>query len=129
MGNYSKQREEIIKIIEHMNSISNAEEIYFKVKQKDSSINRSTVYRNLNRFVKSGILIQIPIINGPDRYFYNKFGKDYGFVICEKCGKIHEFICDFDMSTFEKNVFDRTGTSILKNGMLIKGVCDECILK
>ena len=129
MGNYSKQKEEIIKIIEQMDSIPNAEEIYLKVKQKDSTIGRSTVYRNLNRFVESGILIQIPISNGADRYFCKKSDENYGFVVCEKCGRIHEFVCDFDLSIFEKKVYDQTGTSISKSTILINCICDECALK
>lgn len=129
MGNYSKQRQEIIKIIEQMDKFPTAEEIYYKIKQNDSTISKSTVYRNLNYFVKNRNLLQIPISNGADKYFYNYSGKDYGFVICEKCEKIHEFICNFDINLLEKNIIIQTGTSIIKSGMIFKGVCGECALK
>ena len=126
MGNYSKQRKEIINIIAQMSNIPNAEEIYLKVKQNDSSISRSTVYRNLIYFVNSGLLIQIPIPGGTDRYFYKKDEKNYCFVICKECGKIQEFICDFDISDFQKSILRQTGTSIFKNEILLKGVCEKC---
>ena len=126
MGNYSKQRKEIINIIAQMSNIPNAEEIYFEVKKKNSSISRSTVYRNLIYFVNSGLLIQIPIPGGTNRYFYKKDERDYGFVICKYCGIIQDFICDFNISDFQKNIFKQTGTSILKNEIIVKGVCEKC---
>lgn len=129
MGNYSKQREKIIKIIAQMSNIPNAEEIYCKVKEEDSAISRSTVYRNLIYFVKSGLLIQIPISSGTDRYFYKLDDNNYGFVVCKECGKIQEFICDFDISDFQKNILKQTSTSVFKNEMLLKGVCKDCKLK
>ena len=129
MGNYTKQKKIILEVIAQMNKISNAEEIYQEVKKIDSKINPSTVYRNLKCFVEDEILIHIPILNGPDKYYYKSSNKDYGFTICVKCGKIQEFICDFDLSDLEKNIFKQTGTSIMKREMLIKGVCDKCILK
>ena len=128
MGNYSKQREKILYVIEQMNSIPTAEEICIEVKKEDSKISQSTVYRYLNYLVRNEIMIQIPILNGPDRYFYNKLNKNYGFTICNQCGKIQEFVCDFDLSDFEKNIFKKTGTSIKKKEMLIKGICEDCIL-
>ena len=129
MGNYSRQREEIIRIIRQMSKVPSAEEIYFKAKKEDPAISKSTVYRNLIYFVKHGILIPIPCLNGPDRYFYKNDNKNYGFVICEKCGKIQEFVCDFDMTSFQENLFKQIGTTILKKEMLLKCICEECKLK
>ena len=126
MGNYSRQREEIIRIIRQMKNIPNAEEIYFKAKKEDPAISKSTVYRNLIYFVKNGTLIQVPISNEPDRYFYKPFDKNYGFVKCEKCGNLQEFVCDFDMLPLQKNILDQTGAVILKREMVLKGICKDC---
>lgn len=129
MGNYSKQRQKIIDIIEQMNKVPTAEEIYYKVIQFDATISKSTVYRNLSFLEKNRNLIKIPILDGPDRYFYKKDDSDYGFVICQKCGKIQEFLIDFDWSIFQDNISKQTGARVLKEDMLIKGICEECILK
>ena len=61
MKNYSRQREEIIRIIKKLGNHPIAEQIYFTVKQEDTSISRSTVYRNLNDLVKNNVLLKIPV--------------------------------------------------------------------
>ena len=57
--NYSRQREEIIKVIKNSYDHPTAEEIYMTVKAKDPAVSRSTVYRNLGLLVESNIIKQI----------------------------------------------------------------------
>lgn len=124
MENYSKQREEIIKIIENLYNYPTAEEIYFLAKQKDPAISRSTVYRNLNSFLKKGIVTRIAISNGPDRFEYTENRKKHGYAFCTKCRKISEF--DYDFENMKKDILGQTGIEIFHDGMVVKGICDSC---
>ena len=90
MKNYSRQREEIIKMIKKLGNHPMAEQIYFAVKQEDPSISRSTVYRNLNDLVMNNVLLKIPMNYGNDRYECFDEKKAHGHIICSKCGKIHK---------------------------------------
>ena len=126
MKNYSKQREEIIGIIKEMYSHPTAEEIYFLTKQKDPAVSRSTVYRNLGVLVEKGMVTQIAVSNGPDRYDYIKEREKHGHAVCAKCGKVIDFFYDFDMELVRKSVLEQTGVEISGDGMVIKGICNSC---
>lgn len=126
MGNYSKQREEIIGIIQELYNHPTAEEIYFLTKQKDPAVSRSTVYRNLGVLVKKGIVNQIAISNGPDRYDYIKNREHHGHIVCSKCGKMYDFSYDFDIQKLKGNIEEQTGVIISEDGIVIKGICNSC---
>ena len=55
MGNYSKQREEIINILKESYSHPTAEEVYLLAKEKNPNISLGTVYRNLKLLTEEGI--------------------------------------------------------------------------
>ena len=126
MKNYSKQREEIIAIIKELYTHPTAEEIYFLTKQKDPAVSRSTVYRNLSMLVKKGIVTQIAVSNGPDRYDYIKNREKHGHAICTECGKMYDFSYNFNIEKVKKSIFDQTGIEILNDGIVIKGICSSC---
>ena len=124
MGNYSKQREEIIGIIKELYNHPTAEEIYFLTKKKDPAVSRSTVYRNLGRLVENGTVTQIAVSNGPDRYDYTEGRKPHGHVVCAKCGMIHDF--SYNIEEMKNHILDETGIEISIDGTVIKGVCSSC---
>ena len=68
MENYSKQREEIIEVLENSKNHTTAEEIYLKLKEGLSTSSRSTIYRNLALLVNKKIILKISMPIGPDRY-------------------------------------------------------------
>ena len=117
MENYSKQREEIIDIMKELYNHPTAEEIYFLVKQKDPAISRSTVYRNLKFLSDKGVVTQISVSNGPDRYDYIEERKKHGHVICTKCGRLYDFNYDLDIEKVKQNIFSQTGVEILNDGI------------
>ena len=124
MKNYSKQREEIIEIIKELYNHPTAEEIYFLTKQKDSSVSRSTVYLNVWDLVQNGMVTQIAVSNGPDRYDYIQNRTKHGHVVCEKCGRLCDF--DYDFEKMKKEISKQTNMEILQDGIVIKGVCYSC---
>lgn len=126
MKNYSKQREEIIEMIKNLYNHPTAEEIYFLTKQKDSAVSRSTVYRNLNVLVEQGMVTQIAVSNGPDRYDYRKNREEHGHVVCTKCGKICDFQYNFDTTELKNRIEKQTGIEISEDGIVIKGICNSC---
>ena len=126
MKNYSKQREEIIGIIKELYNHPTAEEIYFLTKQKDSSVSRSTVYRNLNVLVQEGIVTQIAVSNGPDRYDYIQNREKHGHAICDKCAKVYDFLYVFNLKEMKNSITKQTGVDVWDDGIVIKGICDSC---
>ena len=124
MKNYSRQREEIINVIKELNNHPTAEEIYFLAKQRDSAISRSTVYRNLNEFVKKQIITQISISNGPDRYDYIEGKQKHPYIVCSKCGQVYDFY--YDINEIKKAIYEKTRVEIFDDGIVMKGICESC---
>ena len=124
MKNYSRQREEIIKVVKDLYTHPTAEDIYMIVKAKDPSISRSTVYRNLGGLVDDGQINKIAMAVGPDRYDYHR--EAHNHAICVKCGKVIDFDYDFNINEIKKRILDQTGIEIAGNGIALEGLCDSC---
>ena len=124
MKNYSRQREEIIKVIKDSYNHPTAEEIYMIVKAKDPAVSRSTVYRNLGLLVETGMIKQISMKVGPDRYDYIR--EPHNHAMCSKCGKIFDFEYSFEYEELQKSIKEQTGIEISKNGIVFEGICDSC---
>lgn len=124
MKNYSRQREEIIKVVKDSYNHPTAEDIYMVVKAKDPAVSRSTVYRNLGLLVENNIINKISMIVGPDRFDYNR--GNHNHVICRKCGKIFDFDYDFEYEKLKNLILKQTGVEISEKGIALEGICDSC---
>ena len=124
MKNYSRQREEIIKVVKDSYNHPTAEEIYMIVKAKDPAVSRSTVYRNLGLLVDQNMIKQISMKVGPDRYDYIRVPHNHA--MCTKCGKIFDFEYSFEYEKLEKIIKEQTGIEISKDGVAFEGICDSC---
>lgn len=124
MKNYSRQREEIIKVIKNSYNHPTAEEIYMTVKAKDPAVSRSTVYRNLGMLVASNIIKQISMKVGADRYDYIR--NPHNHAMCIKCGNIFDFEYSFEYEELKKIIKEQTGVEISTDGIALEGICDSC---
>ena len=124
MKNYSRQREEIIKVIKSSYNHPTAEEVYMTVKAKDPAVSRSTVYRNLGLLVDNQMIKIISMKVGPDRYDYIRF--QHNHVMCVKCGKVVDFKYSFEYEEIEKTIKEQTGIEISEEGIALEGICDSC---
>lgn len=127
MKNYSRQREEIIKVVKDSYDHKTAEEIYMIVKANDPAVSRSTVYRNLGLLVENNIVNKISMLVGPDRYDYIR--ETHNHVICSKCGKIFDFKYEFEYNHLKKLIMEQTGVEISDKGIALEGLCDSCKIK
>ena len=127
MKNYSRQREEIIKVIKESHNHPTAEDIYMIVKAKEPAVSRSTVYRNLGLLVDNNIIEKISMQVGPDRYDYIR--KEHNHAICVKCGTIMDFEYEFEYEKIKEQVKKQTGIEISKKGISLEGICDSCKIK
>lgn len=123
MEKYSKQREEIINILKESYAHPTAEEVYLLAKEKNPSISRGTVYRNLNFLVEKGEIIKIDM-NDSDRYDYIR--EEHSHIICADCGRVIDYYHDFDMNTISKDIKSQTGLEFFSCNIAIKGICDNC---
>ncbi len=124
MKNYSRQREEIIKVVKDSYNHPTAEDIYMIVKSNDPNVSRSTVYRNLGMLVEDNFINKIPMQSGGDRYDYPR--EPHSHVICTKCGRVFDFLYDFENNKLKETIKKQTGVEISDSRISIQGICDSC---
>ena len=124
MENYSKQREEIIEVLESSKNHPTAEEIYLKLKENLSTSSRSTIYRNLALLVNKKVILKISMPIGPDRYDLIK--NKHNHAICTECGKVFDFECKFNFKELKESVYNQTSLECSEDTFCIAGICKEC---
>ena len=123
MSNYSKQRKIILEIFNLLDHPT-AEQLYDKVHQKYPTISKSTVYRNLNVLIENKVLKKISLLSGPDRYDY--IGKEHSHIICERCGKVFDFVYHFQNDNLKETIKNQTGIITDIDSIIVYGICEDC---
>ena len=127
MNNYSKQREIILEVLKATHTHPTAEELYNMVNTENPSISKSTVYRNINILVENNVIRRIKMQSGADRFDY--IYKVHYHVICEKCGRVFDFMYEFEDKELKKTIQDQTGVMANTDSITIYGICEECKFK
>ena len=115
------QRLAILKYLDENNTHPTAEEIYSKLKQKNPSLSKTTVYNSLEVLKKYGIIQSLTICGSEHRYDF-KEGMHHHF-LCKKCGKI----IDIHISCPNIQKVKRYGHEIEEIHGYFKGVCKNCL--
>ena len=118
---YSKQREEILKVVKSLKFHPMADDVYKRVQRSMPHISLGTVYRNLNALVdqeelscvQDGKIVRYDWETGPHHHFR-----------CRKCGTLYNVeIADEDILKFlaEKCEFE-----VKEVDLEMTGICGEC---
>ena len=91
---YSRQKEEIYRILKDTNIHPIAEWIYKKAKRKIPRLSLGTVYRNLNQLHQKGAIKKFTF-GSPLEHFDGNITPHQHF-ICKRCGKIYDLFLDLE---------------------------------
>ena len=102
-----------------------ADELLFKMKQKNVKISRATVYRTLELLVKSGLVRRVHL--GEDHYHYEHVSGDshHDHLICTICGGVIEFH-DEALERRQLEICEKKKFTPTFHNLQILGVCDPC---
>lgn len=118
----TNQKKIILDTLSSLRTHPTINELYDKVKEKNSNIGIATVYRNIKKYVDDGIIFVVKTNDGIDRYDY--YGDHIHFE-CLGCGKI----IDIDDDELQKGIREKTKENDLKFescNILINGYCKQC---
>lgn len=102
-----------------------SEELYSRVKKRDSSVGQATVYRTLKLMYESGLIEPLDFADGVTRYEMS-YGEDHhDHLICERCGKNIE-ILDEVIENRQEELAEEHGFKLLRHRMYLYGVCSDC---
>jgi len=130
-GTYkTKTREYIISYLKnHSEQRFTAKEIYDSVKGISETVNRTTIYRNLDRFCEQGQLVRFKEPN-QDAWYY-QYSNEHSHcdkhihAQCSECGKIFHLENPF-VEDFEEKLHTVYGLDIDSAKTMIVGKCEDC---
>ncbi|MBQ4232689.1 MAG: transcriptional repressor [Lachnospiraceae bacterium] len=126
----TKTRQLILDFLnEHTESCFTAADIYKNINESDGSINRATVYRNLDRLCQQGILLKFKD-NDSDASLFRYSGDhehcdSHMHAQCSDCGKLFHIEGEFARK-FEEEVKTAYGIDVDPKKTIIVGKCDDC---
>lgn len=102
-------------------------DVWIYLKKNFKKIGLPTVYRNLEKFEKIGILTKVE--GEENRFYYGickiKKKKHHHHITCSFCHKLLDFdICNFE--DLKEEIEKKTGFSIKEHYLIVKGICKDC---
>ncbi|MDD3304424.1 MAG: transcriptional repressor [Clostridia bacterium] len=119
----TKKRNEILMIIQNTNKPLTAQEIYDAI-FPTTSINLSTVYRNLELLCQENILLK-EIRNDKKSYYQMNSYIHKHRVICTKC-HCDIIISDCPLKKLENAIEKSTGYQLTSHIFELSGICPQC---
>jgi Fe2+ or Zn2+ uptake regulation protein len=120
----TNQRKIIIEALYYSDRPISMEEWLELTKKKNSGINLSTIYRNIDVLEDLGLLNKIRPKEGNIRYSLNLMNKHSHFLICKKCGRTEAIECCLNKE-FEKIITDKN-FDLIEHNLELYGYCKEC---
>jgi len=118
------QRELIFRSFFEMDKHVSVDELYDRVRRKDTSVGYSTVWRNLKLICQVGLAQEVKVGDGITRYD-RVTSAPHGHLFCLKCRRLIEFdaaqVLDFLTSAAARHDFSAEGFKIE-----IQGYCAAC---
>lgn len=130
-GEYkTKARKCIVDFLkEHADRRFTVREIYDQISTEAGGIDKTTVYRNLERLSDQGEIIKIKEPNSDSWFFQysedHKHCNSHMHAQCSECGKVFHLEEDF-VEEFEEKVRKEYGLDVNLGKTVIVGKCDDC---
>lgn len=118
-------RRKILEILEkspahHMS----AENIYKLLLDSGEEIGLATVYRVLTQFEEVGLVVRHHF-EGGQSVFELDHGIHHDHLVCEKCGRVEEFV-DKVIEKRQEEIAKQAGYTITDHSLNIYGACADC---
>ena len=121
----TQPRRLVLKALAAMKKPASRKEIHDWIQKQDAAVNLATVYRTLQLFEDLGIVHRHPSSGGIVLCSVQSEEGHHGFLSCEKCGKVEEFV-DPKLCKEENRIAKQSGFSPSHHISEIIGVCPKC---
>ncbi|MDR3303424.1 MAG: transcriptional repressor [Treponema sp.] len=127
---HSKKRDAILELVQATTSHPSARWIYEQLRDRIPGLSLATVYRNLNLFLREGLVSSVGVVNGEERF--DGFVMPHPHLVCSHCGNV------IDIPTPDKEIVSLIaekqqdarmvppGFSIDYRKIVFYGVCSDC---
>ena len=101
------------------------EDIHHSVRETDSRIGYTTVYRTMKLLAECGLAREIDLGDGITRYEHLFNHEHHDHMICMECGRSIEFY-NSEIEKLQDAASGQLGFQVLDHRLEIYGVCAEC---
>ncbi|MCU0227440.1 MAG: transcriptional repressor [Bryobacterales bacterium] len=123
----TKQRKILLEIIDQSGAHLDAERLYQLAKERDSKLNRVTVYRTLKLLKESGLVDELDLMHfaGDQHYYETRMKQEHAHVICLQCGRVEEYFGE-PLRALRQQIQESLGFEIVAARTEVGGYCSHC---
>ena len=123
----TRQRRVLLDLIDNSGKHLDAETLYRLAKEKDSKLNRVTVYRTLKMLKQGGLVDELDLAHfeGEKHYYETRLKREHAHIICLRCGRVEEFFGQ-ELGVVKGQVESQFGFEIVFARTEIGGYCSHC---
>lgn len=123
----TRQRRVLLDLIDTSGKHLDADTLYQMAKEKDSKLNRVTVYRTLKMLKESGLVDELDLAHfeGEKHYYETRLKREHAHIICLRCGRVEEFFGE-QLNAVKGQVSSQFGFEIVFARTEIGGYCSHC---
>jgi len=117
------QRQVLLDALIKLNTHPSVDEIYAAIHTEHPSISKTTAYRNLRQLAAAGIIRQVSLPDGMERYD-GRNNRHYHFK-CKNCGTIYDVEIGY-IEEIDSMVQKMHGFDVDEHDVVFSGVCKKC---
>jgi len=117
------QRQLILDALRKLDTHPTVDEICTEIHKEYPSISKTTVYRNLRQSAKNGIIRQVSLPDGLERYD-TRTSRHYHFK-CKNCGRVIDVDIDY-LAGIDDTVQGKYGVMVDEHDVIFSGICLKC---
>lgn len=121
------QRRLLVDIIQNAERHLDAAALLEVARQRDSRVNRATVYRTLSLLKRLALVDELDLMHleGEKHFYEARRQTDHLHLACFHCGKIFEYTSAM-FEGLKREISDSSGFEISVTRLEVGGVCPEC---
>ena len=122
---WTGEREIILETIFAQQRHFDVDSLHFELKKKDKKISRASVYRTMPLLVQCGLVKEVHQ-GGEQKHYEPVYGVNHhDHLLCNRCGRIIEFLND-DLESLQEKICAEFGFEAATHSLVIKGTCGVC---
>jgi Fur family peroxide stress response transcriptional regulator len=117
------QRQIILDTLTRLNTHPSIEELCAEIRKDHPAISKTTVYRNLRQLAKNGLIREVSLLDGLERY--DSYTEQHYHFKCKSCGGIYDVEIDY-VSGLNDAVHEKYSFQVDEHNIVFSGVCKKC---
>ena len=119
------QRDLILDVFLHTEGHLSGEDLYRLVREQDSNVGQTTIYRTLKLLTDAGLAREVRFGDGRAHYEHNYKHQHHDHMICSECGKIIEFFSP-ELEAIQDQMAAKYKFELTSHLLRMIGVCSDC---